>query len=426
MSLDAYKGLDLSLNGPLAQSLLSEVDREAGSTSISLASRHTATKNRPSFVTPVMSQWFSSNLAGIRDGALEEALKPLKDIELGKGQKGFLLEAEKERVEREKYRNIEDERDRFFANAKIHRLEEDLDRMTREYEHMKGRQAGRDAEEWHPWLYTLVLMVLALPEFPLNETSFIHLGPFITPAMAYALTAAVAAGIAFSSHIVGESVKQWRARFGMGVPREERFTHSRYLGLGTILFLVAMGIVTTVRYIYFKEQLDEVMFGGGGSPDYMTVFGTVGGNFLIWLIGVGVAYVAHDVLPGFGKLRRAVNKTRGELDRLYVKGLQESIDQKKAKAQEEENMLDMREDRELRNRPDYIDARKTFEQLRAVDTKVEALLGTYRSRLGEKVRAGKTAVEFYYDDIELPRRNTAKKIDFGAYELLRMELRYGD
>jgi hypothetical protein len=426
MSLDAYKALDLSMGGALAKSLLSEVDREASSTSITLSSRHTASKNRPTFVTPAMSQWFSSSIITVRDAALDEILKGFKDIELARGQKGFLPEAEKERIELDKYREIEKERDRFFANGNVHRLDADLEALTLDYEHKKAQQAQRDAEEWSPWPYTFVLTLLALPEFPLNVAGFLNLGTFITGAMAYALTGAVAVGIGFSSHIIGESTKQYRARFGRGVIWEEKFSHLRYLSLGTVLFVVAMGIVTTVRYIYFKEQLSEAVFGGGSSsPDYMTVFGTVGGNFLIWLIGVGVAYVAHDVVPGYGKLRRRMKKLQAKLDDLYAKELQRRIDQKKAKAQDEENLLVMRENRELANRPDYAEARNKFDQFRAVDATIEAIFGAYRSRLGEKIRAGKAAVEFCYVEIELPRRDITRKIDFPTYELQRMELRYG-
>jgi len=424
MSLAEYKQMDLSFDGPAARTLLDAAPREAESSVISLSAEYNADDSQPPFFTPIMKVWYRHVVASPRGTALQEIREEFSSIDLGKGQRGFLLEGERDRIASEKFRQIGSERDQFFSNEKVNRVTAELAEAKRTYEQMKAANGGEDANEWSTRTYILVLGILALPELPLNYESFTKF-PILTPAMAVALIFAVAAGIAASSHIVGTTYKQWGHLFGGYVSQRDKMKAYRQLGIGVLLFAIAMGIVTTGRSMLFQEDIQRKLLIGEplSFADYMGFGFSVGGNLLIWTLGVAVAIVAHSDIPGFGAKQKLVKKRQDEISALHAKDLQHRSDRHISKAQHDLDNINQLEVRQLRSRPDYVAARTKFEEFRRVDNQVLAVLDEYRSRLADEVRR-RGGTTFEIEEIDSLSRDMRRQIGLSSFEHLKLRLPY--
>ncbi len=406
--------------------LFAQVHGEASSSEpLALTGLYNADDSHPPYLTPVMRSWYRRYVALTRGPALQEIRGSFAAIEPGKGQRGFLLESERDRIEREKNAEIEKERDRYFLDKKVQVAGKELDEARESYEQAKAENGGQDAIEWSPITYCVVLTILAIPELPLNFQSlmlFFSTVPYIAIILAFL----IAVGIGFSSHIVGTTVKQWGDLFGSHVPRREKMRAGRYLSLGTLMFIVAMGLVYFPRSYLFRATIERKIVLGEPIllSDYMGLLVSVGGNFLIWLVGVGVAYAAHSHVPEFGAKLRRLNRLQKLVSASYERELQHRKDRHISKAQKDQNNLTQLEAQRLKNLPGYLRARSLFEELRKVDNAALAILEEYRGRLVETAKASNQVLIFKMDDINSVTENKQVKIDSSTYLQLKLRLPY--
>ena len=425
MTIEAYRALNLSLDGSVSRLLLSQADREAKSGRIALTAEHEADHALPGLLTPAMKTWYRSEIEPYRSAALQEVLSACHAITLGKGQRGFLIENELGKLTATRNKQILDEREQFYNQKSIQKLSSDLEEKTRDYEDMRARNGGEDAHEWSKPLYFVLLCGLAAPEFPLNLESFMRING-VTPAIAVAITLCVALSIGVSSHIMGESLKQWSERFGGHVSRKERSKNLRFLSIGITLIFIAIGFVTWARWLLFQDVLQRKLLTGQGLDlsDYLTAVGSVAGNVLIWLLGTAFAFMAHSPIPDFGRKKRELQKLEAKLQKAHTRLLKDRVDRHLSRAQRDSELLRVRVSRELNNRPDYAAARARFEEMKAIDGRVLAILEAYRTLLLDRARDLGAEPVFSVDDLSLPTKSIARDIDGGAYEQKRLVLGY--
>ncbi|WP_398470219.1 hypothetical protein [Tardiphaga sp.] len=424
MSLQEYDQLDLSYDGALARMLIDNAPKEAAQGSISLSGEHNSDDGRPPYLTPAMQLWYRRVVASVRGPALQQLRSEFSAIDLGKGQRGFLIESERDRIERRKFEEITKERENYFTDEKVKRLSAELEDAKHAYEQMKAANGGDDANEWTTKVYIGLLGLFALPELPLNFESFSKF-PIITPAIAAALVVIVAVGIAFSSHIVGTTIKQWGELFGGHVGSRDKMKSVRFLALGLSLFTIAMGIVITGRSLLFQEDIQRKLVVGEplSYADYMAFGFSIGGNILIWFLGVVLAYVAHSHIPGFGLKQKIVKNLQEQVSAMYERDLQHRKAQHISSAQKALGNLEQLEVRQLRSRPDYVAARSGFEALRKIDNRVLALLEEYRASL-VSAGEGRSKLEFIVEDINNLSDDKRLRIDISAYEQMKLRLPY--
>ena len=114
MSLDAYRALPLTPDGPLAQALDARLSGEAGLAVIPVSPVHGADVDGPAGLTPAMGTWYRHHVAPARRTALAEIRAAFEAETLAGGQRGFLAEAELDRIEAMKHASLRAERETFF------------------------------------------------------------------------------------------------------------------------------------------------------------------------------------------------------------------------------------------------------------------------------------------------------------------------
>ena len=114
---------------------------------------------------------------------LNEVLEDLQSQAGRKGQKPFLLEIERDRIEMRKYEAIQTERDTFMLRKDAADTYAELKDKEEQYNLMKA-DYGRDAQRWTPILYWVVLFIFMIPEFMINWKSFLKIPVLMnTPAL---------------------------------------------------------------------------------------------------------------------------------------------------------------------------------------------------------------------------------------------------
>jgi hypothetical protein len=428
LSLEEYKNLaagsGLSRDGPIAQALFSSAEREAAQLPIALSGEYNADDAHPAYLTTAMQTWYRY-LSAVRGPALQDVRDTFSVINIGRNQQGFLPEAERDRIERNKFGEVLKEREQYFADETVRTTAIDLKEATESYEQMKAANGGDDANEWSPTRYVIILALLAVPELRLNFESFLTFFSTV-PAVAAVLVIVIALAIAFSSHIIGTVVKQWGELFGGHVGRREKMSAWRLLVLGILLFIVAMGLVYFTRSVLFSAAIErKIVLGETLSfSDYMGLIVSVGGNFLIWLIGVVIAYFAHSHIPNFGKKQRLVQRLQKTVSSMYHKRLEPRKNKATAKAQRALINLENDEHRRLRGHAEYEAARSAFEEFRKVDNQILAILEEYRGMLIRHLSGESNKSAFVYDDIDSVSDDKRVALDSSSYAQKKLRLPY--
>jgi hypothetical protein len=122
--------------------------------------------------------------------------------------------------------------------------------------------------------------------------------------------------------------------------------------------------------------------------------------------------------------KRQLERLEARFQRAHAKLLQDRVSKLVSQAQRDMERLREREMRELRNRPDYAGVRARFEELKAIDGSVVALLDRYRSLLLERARELGSDPVFTVDDLSLPTQSIQREIDDSSYERKNLVLGY--
>lgn len=422
MSLDEYRALDLTPGGALARDLQTRLDAEARMGLVTLSAPSGADMDGPPKFTPGMAAWYQHHVAAPRRGALAEIRSAFEGEEIGSGQRGFLAEAETDRVEQKKQAGLRTERDAFFQRREIRDLHAGFETARAEYDR-KRAEHGREAVRFGPIVYfvTLALIALAL-EAPLNFESFLKID-YYTPAFATGSFLFVAVALAASGHIIGSVLKQKGERFGGNVPQRVKSDSRIQLAIAGVLALLALGLVAYSRKYLLDEAVARSLALGEtvGIGVYLAAMGVMIANVGVFVLSIWYAYAKHDAVPGFAELRRQVEGLGRRLTRRYRRDLEGRQQQRILQAQREAEQVARREVEQARLSRHHARHRGAFDELRRVDARVLAMLEDYRNRLvGEARRAG-IETRFVFED--LARGDVATRTEIGGDAYLGERLR---
>lgn len=368
-----------------------------------------------------MSSWYRANVVSARRTAISEVRSAFEQEDVG-GSRGFLVEAEADRIEGQKFEELTSERDVFFQQHEIQRDTSEMDRLEKLYDR-KRAEYGRDARKLSPAIYVLGLLLIMFLEFPLNLASFLRID-FLTPALATASVFVVAIVFAFSSHMIGTVVRQWSERFGGNVAGRLKADSRRWLIGGIILFVIgAAAIVFSRSYLVADARARQIALGEEGAAPWATYGIAFIGNFAVYAAGVVWVMFFHDPVPNFAEERYELDRLRRRYARRSRKQLEGRQQQKREHARRELEQLRRREAdqaQRLRNHSRY---RTMFEEVRKVDDQVLALLESYRSLLTTALRDAGVNARFVYEDRSTSAVVPRRALD--GQEYLRLPLRLG-
>lgn len=423
MSIAEYGQLDLGHGSKAAESLAAHLAIESRQHLLALSAPLGATAESPAFLTPGMLSWYQRHVAPFRGTALAEVRGALEADALPNGNRGFLMEAEIDRIEARKLAEMRRERDTFTQKKEIVDLDAEIDRLATEYER-KRAEHGRDAQAWSPFSYYVVLGLIAvILEGLLNWESFAKVDGW-TPAIATSAFLGVAIAFGTSGHLLGMVLRQWAERFGGNVSARVRSASRRDLAIAAICVALGLLLVLYSRYFLLREAIARQIALGeeAGSTTYLLIAGSIVGNLIAYAIGVAWAYLKHDPVPGFAEDRRRLEQLQARQRRHHSKDLEPRLTQKLLQAQKDVDAVTRRDADQAQKLRLYAQHRAAFEQVRKADAQVLALLEEYRSRLVATARDAGASPRFVYDDPIRPGRSSRTEVEADDYLRKRLKL----
>ncbi|MEE7457872.1 hypothetical protein MPAR168_02835 [Methylorubrum populi] len=423
MSLVEYQALDVSAEGPLARDLAARLETESDQPILSLSAPHGASAESPALLTSAMRAWYQQHVAATRQSALGEVRRGLADEKTAAGNEGFLLEAKKDGIEQAKQNNLATERANFFQRKEIIDLNAEIARLHTEYER-KRAEHGRDAQTWRPGLYYFGLFLFVMAEYPINLSAFLKID-FLTPAFATMSVTLIAFGLAFSSHLIGQVIRQWSERFGENVTGRLKAESLRLLGIGVLLLLIGAAAIVFSRSYLVAEAVARSDALGEGGASTVSIYGlALIMNVFVYAIGLAWAIVFHDPVPNFMEERHRLEVLRARLRKRYRTLLEPKQRQRIEEAQRARDQADRREADQAKSLRNHTRHRARFEEVRKLDARVLALLENYRSRLLAAARQRGLHTRFVYEDLTSGDVDTKRDLDGEAYLRQRLHLGY--
>lgn len=417
MSLRDYQNLNLTKKSDAANDLFGRVSAESAQATIVLTPVY-ANDGTPAFLTQEMSAWYASFIQPYRSSALQDIQDEFKRRNLK------CVEQELESIEQKKLREFSNERALLRQNNGVEFLRSRFVELTGRYEILKLNNE-RDALEWRPFSYWIILFAFMLPEFLINWDSFLKI-PGFTPAYATGLMFVVFIAFGFSAHSIGRITKQWKELFGGHVELTERRKALRELIVGALLFLLAVTAVGWGRWFFIQGAiLEKTILRGGGLEfaDLVQFVGAMLGNLLIYLLGLLWSFIRHDSVPEFSELRYDLMKVQRKLIAAFNKYLTRRNQQHFQKAVKDRTQA-LRVEESQKKRPGYLEARQIFALLKNKDSEVYALFIEYRNRLRAKIKSEPDQGFLQVDDVRVSELDTLIKLTPDQYASVPLELRY--
>ena len=111
-------------------------------------------------------------------------------------------------------------------------------------------------------------------------------------------------------------LKQWRERLGGGISRTERRKNAAlFFGIAFPLFFLAFAYVVYARWALLSDVMlrkSQMTGEDVGVWELVLFAGTLIGNIIVYVMGIGWSYSRHDAIPGFSELRRRVELLQGK------------------------------------------------------------------------------------------------------------------
>lgn len=156
-----------------------------------------------------------------------------------------------------------------------------------------GRTINTFANTW--WYYLLIIGTTSVEWLINYDALFAWLG---IPFLAAGGTIIMAWAVGTASHVHGAYLKQWTSRFAPHTVGKGRY--AAVLVAATALLLVVIGVAGWARYSFALHglstqgpviQTDQVVAQSSPISDVLV---SLGFNLLIWLVGLVIAFLAHD------------------------------------------------------------------------------------------------------------------------------------
>jgi hypothetical protein len=237
---------------------------------------------------PVLSTWASAR-AGF-DSALHPFMDRINAVREAEHKKAAIdLKAQ----ETEAAIIQEAEAHKPYAEAKEAKAKADL-----HFEQLHQGDGGRPVVTFgNTWPYYVIIAATTSVEWLINfDALYDWLGRIY--ALAAGGTIIMAWAIGTAAHVHGTYLKQWNSRFAPHVAGKGRYT--TLLMAASLLLLVVLGVAGWARYSLAMEGVvatgptlptDQVTAPPNPTVDVLV---SLGFNLLIWLIGLVIAFFAHD------------------------------------------------------------------------------------------------------------------------------------
>lgn len=374
-AVQAYAELDLS---QLTQSLMDRVQQEGALREIAITTE--ADSEAPSAnLTPAMLSWYQSYIASRRSAAISACENIASDITVGKGTPGIV-----ERVKLD-----EGKRHRARRQAEIHSafrskhgpLIKSLDQVETEHDRLRVREGGRDAKVPNHYIeWGLLLPLIMIPEGLLNFESFRRAPIIQSDFQALGVTIIVGIGIAIAAHLIGRFIRQFSFFMRSDDERSNRAGWPLW-SIGSVLLMVALGVVAYARYQYLLPLAEQAIILGRSPPNILAqTGGLLGGNMVVFLIGVGLTFLLHDPNPDFSDKARKLKKLQDKWDALNKREVVAKLaDLDRSKKEKEEDV--QRITSQMSNLPGHANLRSNVKAIEGKDSEVAGVLSQYKQAL---------------------------------------------
>ncbi len=223
------------------------------------------------------------------------------------------------------------------SNQKYNQAKIKYEQLKQNYTQMYNAEGQREAKNFSPLLYGLILILIGAVEWLINYSSFLEF--YNVPAMAAGFTFAVSLAVACASHWHGSRLKGSSYFFGDHVEISEKNKEILAISFATAALLIAICYVGWVRYSWAIDLLSQ-LGTSNTSIDQDTTLPTIDvgnkvvvsliANLLVWFIGAAFAYAVHDKNPRFTEKLREYNRANKEFLNLH-KPIELEIHQQRSK-----------------------------------------------------------------------------------------------
>ncbi len=220
--------------------------------------------------------------------------------------------ADAERLRREELEEIEK---KLKANAEYVRRRDLKDTSHIRWKDLQDAHSGRSAIMfgYTPW-YVAIIACIGVAEWFINYDVLLQFTG--VPAIAAGSTVLLGALLAFAAHGYGELLKQWSFRFGESRDPASRSRDWRYLGMSSAALLIVLAAAGCSRYAaalqILTTQAHHSLLNNVGVTDVnplRDVLISLLANIAAWVVGVFIAYIAHDDDPVYAAATNQWTKT---------------------------------------------------------------------------------------------------------------------
>lgn len=281
----------------------------------------------------------------------------------------------------------------IVAEAEAHKpyadSKREKERAESHFEQLLQGEGGRPVNTFgHTWLYFLVLAATTSIEWLINyDALFSWLG---VPFLAAGGTVVLAWAIGTAAHVHGTYIKQWTSRFAPHTTGKGRYVV--ILIAATVLLLVVTAVAGWARYSLAMHSIaaQGPIIATDQAPAQpnptMDVLVSLGFNLLIWLIGLVIAFFAHDENHELMDAHLERTRKRRRFNRLH-KPWEKRIQLVKAKATRQleqlraATALAVTSSKSQRDMLEQVNKREEF-IYRTIANQVQAVADLYRIALG--------------------------------------------
>jgi hypothetical protein len=238
--------------------------------------------------TAMLSEWSALRLSF--DSALQPSREKINAVRD--------LESKKAAIEKKTNERVEDAIDKATENKAYVDSKLEKEKADQHFEKKYQGEGGRPVNTFgRSWLYFLILLGITSIEWLINYTAFFAWTA--VPAIAAGFTIGMALAVALAAHVHGEYLKQRNSRFGPASDTKGR--DIAFLTLATLGLIVAIVVAGWARYSLAMHNIGAggpVIDVGGDVPNAINpmtdVYFSMGINMIVWLVGLVVAFMAHD------------------------------------------------------------------------------------------------------------------------------------
>lgn len=373
--ISLYTSLDLA---KAKTELFSNLEQEASRNEIFL-SQADDDGSPAAGLSPSALSWFNAHIASIRVLAIAQAAHEARSITLDGGDDGALEPLALLSTERRHAKEIGSATEEFIRdNSATIDHHNELKIAFARHRNNEGREPK--VPSWQLLFFIFILVLI--PESALNYESF-RMAPLIrSDAMAAGITLIVGMAIAIGGHSLGTFIRRFNFYRRDKIRRNSGWP---MLWFGLACLIVALAAVGFARYHYIVKVAAEMIALGSDPPNlYIAVFSLLLGNLLCFIITSIVAFVVHDQNPDYEDASRDLRKAKTKLAKPIAKLNQ--ICKEITRKRDSDRHAIRQKNKAMIGRQGYTEALQRFEQIRAMDQKVVAILQDYRTQLSAKLQ----------------------------------------